>query len=107
MTPLPHSDTAPFLPHILWPLLGVLALHSLFLYSDTPPPRHTSFRSAQAIFEPNLFPYKYPDYLIPVILPTYTAMKMEQRVPKRWNITFSSRGTTKKEEYNIQNTAKV
>jgi len=27
---------------------------------------------AQAIFKPNLFPYKYPNNLIPVILPTNT-----------------------------------
>jgi len=25
----------------------------------------------QATFEPNLFPYKYPNNLIPVIIPTY------------------------------------
>jgi len=31
-----------------------------------------SFRLAQAIFVPNLFPYKCPNNLIPVILPTYT-----------------------------------
>jgi hypothetical protein len=28
---------------------------------------------AQAIFEPNHFPYKYPNILIPVILPAYSA----------------------------------
>jgi hypothetical protein len=28
---------------------------------------------AQAIFQPNLFPYKNPNNLIPVILPIYTA----------------------------------
>jgi hypothetical protein len=28
---------------------------------------------AQAIFEPNLFPYKYPNNLIPVIVPVYTS----------------------------------
>ena len=38
------------------PPLGVFALHSLFLYSDTPLPRAPSFQLAQAIFEPNLFP---------------------------------------------------
>jgi hypothetical protein len=27
---------------------------------------------AQAIFEPNLFPHKYPNNLIPVVLPAYT-----------------------------------
>ena len=39
MAPPPHSDTAPFLPHVYyWPPLGVFVLHSLFLYSDMPPP---------------------------------------------------------------------
>jgi len=33
---------------------------------------------ALAIFEPNLFPYKYPNILYPVILHTYSPMKMEQ-----------------------------
>jgi len=33
---------------------------------------------AQAIFKPNLFPYKYPNILYPVILHTYLPMKMEQ-----------------------------
>ena len=54
--------------------LKVLALHSLILYSDKKPPsRPPSVRLAQAVFEPNLFPYKYPNNLIPVILPAYTA----------------------------------
>ena len=34
-------------------------------------------------------------------------MKMEESVPKRRNIKFRSLGTTKRKEYNIQNTAKV
>ena len=51
----------------------VLALRSLCLYLDTPPLRHLSFRMAQDILWPNPFPYKYPNTLIPVILPAYTA----------------------------------
>ena len=35
------------------------------------------------IFEPKLFPYKYPNILYSVILHTYPPMKMEQSVPKR------------------------
>jgi len=36
--------------------------------------RHApSFRLAQAIFEPYLFSYKYPNNFIPIILPAYTA----------------------------------
>ena len=40
------------------PPLGAVALHSLFLYSDTTRP-HPSFRLAQASFEPNLYLCKY------------------------------------------------
>ena len=67
-----HSDTAVVLPHIRTTglHLEVFALHSLSVYSDTPPPSSHSFRMAQAIFKPNLFPYKYPNNLIPGILPT-------------------------------------
>jgi hypothetical protein len=74
MAPLPLSDTVPFLTHIYAGLhLGVFALHNLFLYSDTPPPRHPSFLLPQDIFEPNLFLYKYLSNLIPVILPAFTS----------------------------------
>jgi len=38
-----------------------------------PPPHPPSFQLAQAIFVPNLIPYKYPNSLIPVILPVNTA----------------------------------
>jgi hypothetical protein len=47
------------------PPLGVFALHSPFLYSPFPSP---SYRLAQDIFEPKLFPFKYSSNLIPVIL---------------------------------------
>jgi len=70
MAPLPLSDTVAFLTHIYaGPHLRVFALRSLFLYSDTPPSRHPSFR----LPEPNLFLYKYPSNLIPVILPAFTS----------------------------------
>jgi len=38
----------------------------------------TGFDSKIVIFEPNIFPYKYPNILYPVILRTYPPMKMEQ-----------------------------
>jgi hypothetical protein len=38
-----------------------------------PPPHPPSFQLAEAIFKPNLFPYKYPKNLILVIVPAYTA----------------------------------
>ena len=71
MASLPHSDTTLFLTHshtYSGLHLGVLALHSLFLYSDTPPLHHPSFRLAEAIFGPNLFLYKYPNSLTLVTL---------------------------------------
>jgi len=61
-----------------------------------------SFRSAEAVFKPNL-PYKYPNNLIPVILPANTGYedgtdRMFQNVdtqnsyagelPKRRNMSF-------------------
>jgi hypothetical protein len=48
--------------------LGAVALHSLFLYSDTPPPHPFSIRLAEASFESNLYLYKYRRNLVPVIL---------------------------------------
>jgi len=50
----------------------VVALHNLFLQSDSPLPS-PSFLLAQAIFKPNLFLYKYPNTLYQsfFILPTY------------------------------------
>jgi len=51
---------------------------------------------AQAIFEPKLSLYKYPNILYLVILHTYPPMKTEQSVPKRWHITFRRRGITQK-----------
>jgi hypothetical protein len=54
------------------PPLGVFALHSLFLYSDTSHPLLPYFQLAQAIFEPNLYLHKYPSNLVPVILTAYS-----------------------------------
>ena len=53
--------------------MWVVALNMLFLYMDLPPTLSPSFRLAQAIFEPNLFLYKYPNILTPSYsyLPTY------------------------------------
>jgi hypothetical protein len=57
MSPLPHSDTTPFLPHVLvaytwvlWPSQPVSVL------GHAPSP--SLFPMALAIFEPNLSPYK-------------------------------------------------
>ena len=71
---LPHSDTAPFLPHILATGLHLGSLPSTSCFSTQtcsllrPPPTCL----AQAVFEANLFLYKYPSNRIPIILPAYT-----------------------------------
>jgi hypothetical protein len=82
MAPLPRSNTGPFLPYVLvllqastWgryppqpvPLLG----HAI--------PHPSYFRLAQASFEPNLYRYRYPRNLVPVILLFTRPMKMEQK----------------------------
>jgi len=54
------------------PLWGVFDLHSLFLYSDMPPPHSPLLPIGSGNFEPNLYQYKYPSNLVPVILSAYT-----------------------------------
>jgi hypothetical protein len=59
------------------------------------PYRHPSVRLAQAIFGPSFLPYKYPNNLIPVILPAYTTYEDgTDSVPKRRHIKFRHRGIT-------------
>ena len=65
------------------------------------------FRLVQAIFKPNLFPYKYPNILNPSYssyLPTY-----EDGTDSvlKWHIKFRRRGNTQKKAYNIQNTFEI
>jgi len=58
---------------------------------------------AQSIFEPNLFPYKFPNisqtksFFTPICLWRWN----RQSVPKRRHIKFRSRGITKKKAYKI------
>jgi hypothetical protein len=62
--------------------------------------------SPASIFEPNLFPYKYPYILNPShssYLPTYE--DGTDRVFR--NIKFGGWGITQKKVYNIQNTEKI
>jgi hypothetical protein len=61
------------LPYYRSPL-GAVPLHSLFLYSDTPPPSPSSFRSAETSFETNPYLYKHPSNLVPVILLVHTTL---------------------------------
>jgi hypothetical protein len=72
--------------------LGSLPSTSCFSTKTRP-----SFRLAQAIFEPNLLPYKYPNNLIPVILPAYTAYGDERdRVFRNVGILNSDAGESLK-----------
>jgi len=64
-----------------WPPHGLLSLRSLFLYLD-PPTLSPSFGLAQAIFEPSLFPYKYPNNTIQVILPVYITYENGTECPE-------------------------
>ena len=52
------------------PPLGAIFPHSLFLFSNTPPPCPSSSRMAQTYFERNLYLYiyKHPSNLVPVII---------------------------------------
>jgi hypothetical protein len=85
---------------------GKATLLMLFLYSDMP---HTSptFQLAQDIFEPNLFLYKYPNNLVPVILPAYAAYEDGTECFETSEHKSRRRAITQKKEYNIQNKAKV
>jgi hypothetical protein len=95
--------------------MWVVTLHNLFLYSDPQLPCHPPFYGlrlysslAQAIFEPNLLPYKYSNIFKPSH-PSYLSAYEDgtDGVPKRWHIKFRCRGITQKKTYNIQNMMKV
>jgi hypothetical protein len=66
------------LTYLLWPPLGVLALHSLFLYSDQPPSPSPSFQLAQAIFEP-ISRINTPTISTQLFFLLTPPMKMEQK----------------------------
>jgi hypothetical protein len=81
---------------------GVFALHSLFLYSDMPPPRPPSYRMAQAIFEPNLSSrINNPQISSRLFFLLTPLMNMEQSVPKRRHKKFRRRGIIQQKEYDI------
>jgi len=76
----PHPDTRRIsFTHVPMASVWVVALHSLFLYLDLPPPRHPpdGLRpfSSQTFSRTNT-----PTFSTPVILHTYPPMKMEQTV---------------------------
>jgi hypothetical protein len=109
MVPLPPTNKDPFLiTYFLLATTWVLSLYTLFLYSDTPTPCRCSLRLAQAVCEPNIFPYKYLNNLIQVILSAYTAYEDgRDSVPKRRHIKFRGREITQKKEHNICITGSV
>jgi len=61
------------LSHIYYrPPLRVFGFHSLFLYSDMLPPHCPLLAIGWGNFEPNIYLYKYPSNLVPVIIHAYT-----------------------------------
>ena len=67
-----------------------------------------SYRLAQTIFKPNLFPYKYPNILNPSHSWYLSAYEDgTESVLNRRRIKFRRRGITQKKAYSIQNRAKV
>jgi hypothetical protein len=58
---------------------------------------------AQAIFEPNLFPYKYPNILNPSY-PSYQTAYEDgtDSVRKCWHIKFRRWGNTQKKVYDVK-----
>ena len=60
-----------------------------------------SFLLAQAIFEPNIFPYKYSNILKPSHSSYLSAYEDgTDSVLKHWHIKFRRRGITQKKSYN-------
>ena len=94
MAPLPCSNMRLFLPYVL-----VLLQTSTYGHC---PPHPFSFRLAQASFESNLYLYKYPKNLIPVVILVHTTYEDgSDSVPKCRHIKFRCRGIPQKKEYNI------
>ena len=79
MAPLVCSNMGLFLPHILqastW---GVVALHSLFLYSDMPPLRPSSLRLAQTILSQTFTCINTPTISSRLFFLLTPTVKMEQ-----------------------------
>ena len=64
--PMAHLDMHPIsFTYAPMASMWVVTLHNLFRFSDPPPTLLPSFLLAQAIFEPNLFTYKYSNILKP------------------------------------------
>jgi hypothetical protein len=67
----------------------------------------TSFRGVQTIFLVKTFHVRYPTLSTAVTLHTYSPMKMEQFVPKLWNLNHRPREITHNKAQDNQNKARV
>jgi len=88
--------------------MWVVALHSLFLYSDPPLPCHPPSYWLRLFLSQTFSNINTRTFLKPIHsshLPTYE--DGTDSVPKCRRIKFKSGGITQKKAYNIQNTAKV
>jgi len=95
-------------PHV-YLSFSILAIRPVSVLRPTPI-LSPSFLLAQAIFEPYLFPYKYPNISHSwFILLTSTCLWRwnRQSVLKCWHIKFRCLGNAQKKACNIQNMAKV
>ena len=86
---------------------GAVALHNLFLYLDTLPPRPTYFLLAQVSFDPNLSLNKYTSSLVKNILLVHTNYQDGTEGIRTSMHKIQAPGITKKKEYNKQNKMKV
>jgi hypothetical protein len=66
-----------------------------------------SFLLAQAIFEPNLFPYKYSNILKPSHSSYLSAYEVGTECSETPALKFGRRKITQKKAYNIQNKVNV
>ena len=83
--------------------LGSLPSTAPFSTWTRPLPVPPSFRLALAIFEPNLFLYKYPNNLVPLILPAYAAYEYGTECGETSAyLKFRRRGITQTKEYIIR-----
>jgi hypothetical protein len=89
----PHPETQPFsLTYVPVASVWVIAIHSLFLCLDLPPPHHPPSDWLRLFFEPNLFPYKYPN----IRNSSYTSYLLAygdgtDSVLKRWHLNYRRR----------------
>ena len=86
---LRHSTVSPSHTYC-WPPLVNAVLHSLFLYSDTPP----LSRLAQTIFETTFTCINTPTMSSRLFLLLIPPMKMKQNVPKCQHTKFRHQGIT-------------